>query len=135
MYRGKYTIPAAGDGKHEAELLIWTVTNESDLKGAVSELTGSFEGEGVAPREESFDGGAGTKVALTTVSGTYRFPMGPPMGKKGKRAAHVLKPEWRGAIAAVSAGDKGRWIFRIVGPEDTVRNAEGAFRALLLGLK
>jgi hypothetical protein len=134
MYRGKYSIPTSGDAKHPAEILVWTVGNDKDLVEAVTDLVGGFEGKDVQAAEDTLTAGTMT-VNVTEVAGRYKFPVGPPMGKKKKHAAHVIKDDWRAIVATVKVPKRGRWVFRLVGPSDTVMSARSAFRAMLEGLK
>lgn len=134
VYRAKYTIPTAGDAKHPAELLVWTVDSAKDLDTERRDLTEAFEGKEVDPDTESLTVGD-FDVKLTEIAGRYKFPVGPPMGKSKKRAAHMLKDDWRALLATVDAPTRGRWIFRMVGPDDTVQAARGAFRTMIQGLK
>jgi hypothetical protein len=133
-YRAKYSIPTAGDAKHPAELLVSKIGSAS-VDEKLSALLAEFEGEGVkkATREEMKVGDYTVKIL--EVGATYKFPMGPPMGPKGKRAAHVIKENWRALAAGVETNDRGNWFFRLVGPNDTVEGARSAFIAMMKGLK
>jgi len=134
VYRAKYEIPTAGDAKHPAELLVWTVDTAKELQVARNDLLAAFEGQDVDPKDETLKVGA-FDVVLTEVAGRYKFPVGPPMGKKKKHAAHVLKDDWRAIIATVDTHGRGRWVFRMVGPTDTVASARGAFRTMIQDLR
>lgn len=133
IYRGKYTIPTAGDAKHPATLLIWTVDTAKELETERADLIAAFEKRKEAPAETKKVGDF--DVTLTEVSGRYKFPVGEPMGKTKKFPAHVLKDDWRALMATVDTHGRGRWVFRVVGPSDTVASARGAFRAMIDGLK
>ena len=61
--------------------------------------------------------------------------MGPPMGPNQRRAAHVIKENWRAIGAVVITEDRGRWFFRLVGPNDTVEGTRSAFMTMLEGLQ
>lgn len=133
IYRGKYTIPTAGDAKHPATLLIWTVDTAKELETERADLVKAFEKEEVAPEETKKVGEL--EVTHTEVSGRYKFPVGEPMGKTKKFPAHVLKDDWSALMATVETQGRGRWVFRVVGPSDTVASARGAFRTMIDGLK
>lgn len=136
-YRAKYTIPTAGDAKHPAELLVTYLGTgtQADVDAKLTGLLAEFEGEGVknAKREELKVGDFTVKIM--EVGATYKFPMGPPMGPNKKRAAHVIKENWRAIGAGVETSDRGNWFFRFVGPNDTVEGARSAFMAMMRGLE
>ncbi|MEQ9324578.1 MAG: hypothetical protein RIF41_35765 [Polyangiaceae bacterium] len=133
IYRGKYTIPTAGDAKHPATLLIWTVDTAKELESERADLVAAFEKREVAPEETKKVGDFA--ITHTDVSGRYKFPVGEPMGKTKKFPAHVLKDDWRALMATVDTQGRGRWVFRLVGPGDTVASARGAFRTMVDELK
>lgn len=133
IYRGKYTIPTAGDAKHPATLLIWTVDTVKELESERADLAAAFEKSEIAPEETKKVGDF--DVTHTEVSGRYKFPVGEPMGKTKKFPAHVLKDDWRALMATVDTQGRGRWVFRLVGPDDTVASARGAFRTMIDELK
>ncbi len=136
-YRAKYTVPAQGDAAHPAELLV--TAHAKDARGALEDelrsLASSFEGPGsesVAREERDKDG---FHLTHLDVAGTYRFPMGPRMGKSKRAAAHVLKENWRALGCAVVAPDRSAWFFRLVGPRDSVAAARSAFVTMVESLE
>jgi hypothetical protein len=134
VYRAKYDIPAAGDGKHPATLLVWTVDSAKDLEKERADLVTSFEGENLEPKSDSTKVGE-LDVTFTEIAGRYKHGVGKPRGKEMKFPAHVMKDDWRAILATVDAPKRGRWVFRMVGPDDTVLAARGAFRTMIQGLK
>ena len=128
-YRAKYEVPPQGDAKHPAELLIYK-TDDADAD--LDDLTKQFEGQGAkSPTIDNKKVGP-LGVRLLEIGGTYRFPMGPAMGKQKKRhAAHVLKSDWRALGAAVATPNRGKWVFRLVGPSDTVSAAKSSFHNMI----
>jgi hypothetical protein len=135
-YRAKYTIPTTGDSKHPAELLVSKLGTgkKADVDAKLDALLAEFEGEGVkaAQRKELQVGDFVVKVL--EVGATYKFPMG-PVGPNQKRAAHVIKDNWRAIGAGVETKDRGNWFFRFVGPNDTVEGSRSAFMAMLENLR
>lgn len=129
--RGRYSIPASGAAKSAAELLVMVLDKggASELEAKLAELQSQFEGAHQIKRETLKVGDL--EVQLLEVAGTYRMPMGPAMGKAKKHAAHVLKSEWRALAAGVNTPDRGTWMFRLLGPNDSVEAARGAFRAMV----
>lgn len=136
-YRAKYTIPTTGDSKHPAELLVSKLGGgkQGDIDAKLAAVLTEFEGEGVknAQRKELTVGDYQVKVL--DVGGTYKFPMGPPVGPNQRRAAHVIKENWRALVAGVETKDRGDWFFRLVGPNDTVEGSRSAFMSMLENLE
>ncbi|MEM6791464.1 MAG: hypothetical protein AAF715_28355 [Myxococcota bacterium] len=135
--RDRYRIPTAGDAVHPATLVVQRLgrgTRAVDV--ALDELTEAFEGrkaedgkrEPKVVRRERVDGAA-LPTTLLEIRGTYRFPLGPQRG--GRAAAEVLKEDWVALAATVTADDGARWLFRLVGPSDTVDGARSAFRSMV----
>ena len=138
LYRGKYKIPKAADDKHDGELMVTHLGRGSDAKPDKSlaefqQLFESYDPDKDVKRE-TFKVGE-FEVQLLEIAGTYKFPMGPAMGKQQKHSAHVIKKDWRGIAAGVSTPKRGHWFFRMDGPSDTMKAARSPFRALLDGLK
>jgi len=140
-YRAKYTIPTSGDAKHPATLLVQNLgrgTKGSDA--ALDQLAKDFEGQKPAEGEGA---GSSPVIERTTldeathpttfleIRGTYRFPLGPR--RKGRPAAEVLKEDWVALAAVVAVPEGPRWLFRLVGPADTVDGARSAFRSMVAG--
>ena len=136
-YRGKYTIPESGDAKHKPEMLVTYLGTGKDADPAarLSRFRSDFEGPGVAEAKIEPLAAGDIKVQLLELSGTYKFPLGPPMGKRKKTAATVLKKGWRGLGAAVEAPGRGNWFFQLVGPGDAVAAARADFKTMLQGLQ
>ena len=133
--RARYGIPSAGESKHPAELLVTVVEGGVDVGSMLDELLAQFEGEEVSrARREQFTVGT-LEVELLDVGGTYKMPMGPQMGKSKKHAANVLKERWRAIAAGVKTQGRGTWMFRLLGPNDAVEAARGAFRAMIDGMQ
>jgi hypothetical protein len=132
--RARYQIPAQGDAKHPAELVVSCLGKGSraDIGARLAEAEGDFEA--ATPRREQLTAGA-IRIELLDVAGTYKYPMGPPVGPKKRPPAQVLKENWRALVAGVSTADRGAWLFRMVGPHDTVASARSAFVNLLRGLR
>ncbi len=136
-YRAKYEVPPQGNGKHPAELLVSHLGRGSnaDVSKKLAELAAQFEGAvAKSPKREQLKVGNFT-VEWLNIGGTYKFPMGPPMGRRKRHAAHVLKDNWRGLAAGVRTPKRGNWFFRMVGPEDTVQAARSAFRNMIENVK
>ena len=134
-YRAKYSVPAQGNGKHPAELLVSHLGNSAAIKTNLDALVSQFEGPTVkqALREQSKIGDF--SILWLNVGGTYKFPMGPAVGPGKRHAVHVIKDNWRFLAAGVSTPKRGHWFFRMVGPEDTVQAARSAFRNMIQTVK
>ncbi len=136
-YRGKYQIPTSGDAKHQPEMLVTYLGKgkDADPIARVARFRDAFEGPNVATAQvETIHVGELT-VRVLELAATYKFPIGPPMGKKKKSAAMVLKKNWRGLGAAVTTPKRGNWFFQLVGPDDAVAAARDDFRTMLKGLR
>lgn len=136
-YRAKYRVPPAGDDVHPAEVLVERVGRGSaeDLDESLRRWRDAFES--LAPetgREDQLTAG-GVRIRMVELAGTYKFPMGPPLGPGGRHAAHVLKPGWRGIGAGVHTPRGELFWFRLVGPDDTVAAARSAMLALLKSIR
>jgi len=128
-YRAKYSIPTQGDSKHPAELLVQRFNGPKELPIERDYYLRLFE-KTAGPQTEQLTVGD-FQVEWVEINGTYRFPMGPPMGKKRKHSAHVLKDDWSALFALVKTTKRGHWFFHMVGPADTVASARSAFRAMI----
>ncbi len=135
-YRAKYTIPAQGGAAHPAELLISTVGSDAgDADRSLADLRSDFEGAESEHPETRTVTKNGFERRELEIAGTYKFPMGPKVGKKQRVAAQMLKEHWRAAAAAVKTPSGEWWFFRLVGPDDSVQAARSAFFAMLDGLE
>jgi len=136
-YRGKYRSPAAGADKHGAELLVSRLSSPSKLPTERKLFVKLFkQGPKTAPvRVGKKAAGVGAEVEVVEVSGTYRHPMGPAIGPQKRHAAHQLKENWRGLLATVDAKARGAWVFRLIGPDDSVKAARSAFINLVENLR
>jgi hypothetical protein len=135
-YRAKYTIPAQGGAPHPAELLISTIGSDAaDADRSLAELKADFEGPGSEHPETRTVQKNGFERRELEIAGTYKFAMGPKVGKKQRAAAQMLKEHWRAAAAAVKTPAGEWWFFRLVGPDDSVQAARSAFFAMLDGLE
>jgi len=136
-YRARYTIPKAGSDKHDGELLISHLGRgaQANVDKKLAELLTLFEGYPPEQlKRETFKVGE-LEVHMMSVVGSYKFPMGPAMGKQKRHAAHVIKENWRGLAAGVITPKRGNWFFRSVGPHDTMTAAYSPFRAMLEGMR
>lgn len=134
-YRAKYQIPQSGNDKHPANLLVSRPpSSAAGTQPQLDELTAAFERHTDGPRTDAFEV-KGLSVKMLEIAGTYRFPVGPAMGKTKRHAAHVMKEGWRALAASVDAKDRGQWFFRLVGPDETVQAAKSSFRSMIKSLK
>jgi hypothetical protein len=132
-YRAKYNIPTQGDAKHPAVLLVQRFPGSKVAAAERDYLLALFE-KTDGPKTTNKTVGT-FEIELVEISGTYKFPMGPPMGKKRKHSAHVIKDDWRALTATINTKKKGYWFFRMVGPNDTIEGARSAFHAMVEGAK
>jgi hypothetical protein len=136
-YRLKAQVPPVGNDKAPADFLA-RVVGRSDGVDADAELSAffrEFDGDvGSRARREALDAG-GMAVRVVEVAGDYKQPMGPPMGPRGKHAAYVIQRGWRGIAAVAATPQRDVWLFRLVGPSDTVESARSAMHALLRSLR
>lgn len=131
LYRAKYIVPAQGDAPHPAELLVTHLGRgePSGLDAPLAELAADFELRGAAAPSPSEHERAGFLLREVEVAGTYKFPMGPKVGKR--QVAQMMKEGWRAMGVGVRTPTGELWFFRLVGPEETVKAAASPFRAML----
>ena len=135
-YRAKYSIQPRGDDKHPAEMLVTKLPKNETLESELTRISRSFEKKLSPPKRQNLKAGA-FQATLVDLDGTYKMGMGPVVpGSRGKRqAAYVLQEGWYGLAAGVDAGTKGRWLFRLVGPRETVQAARSPMLVMLRNLK
>ncbi|MBM4373877.1 MAG: hypothetical protein FJ095_02250 [Deltaproteobacteria bacterium] len=134
LYRAKYVVPAQGDAPHPAEVLV-THLGKGEVGGLdapLAELAADFEAPTDGPRRAERTS-RGFVLRELEVAGTYRFPMGPKVGKR--QVAQMMKPGWRALGVGVRAPTGELWFFRIVGPDDAVKASASPFRAMLEALE
>jgi len=137
LYRAKYSVPTAGDAKLTAEVMVSRVdaAAKGDLQKTIADFVSLFEGADKSPPKPEHFRVGDFEVTWVEVAGTYRFPMGPPVGPQKRVAAHMLKENWRGVAAGVKTKSRGSWFFRLVGPDDSVAAARSTFRTMIETLK
>ncbi len=130
LYRAKYIIPAQGDASNPAELLVTSIGAgaAAELDKPLAELRGDFEGPEVAAAPVRARQSHGFELRELEVPGTYKFPVGPRVGKRV--AATVMKERWRALGAGVRTPSGQLWFFRLVGPDDAVLAARSPFTAM-----
>ena len=131
--RAKYTIPPVGNDKVPAELQVRFLGRgpQADFDAEVRDWMAEFDGNVAADAKRREFDVAAIHVRTVEVLGTYKQPMGPPIGPRKKAAAYVIKQGWRSILAAASAGNRGVWLFRLLGPDDTVQAARSGMDDLL----
>lgn len=137
LYRAKYTVPTAGNAKLTAEVLVSKIdaNEKADLPTAAANFLRLFENTTHKnPKRERFKVGT-FDIMWIEIAGTYRFPIGPPVGPQKQAAAHVLKENWRGIVVGVKTKSRGSWLFRLVGPDDSVAAARSTFRSMIDSVK
>jgi len=136
-YRGKYRVPAAGNDKHPADALVQLVGRAptASLDTTLNRWRSSFEHVHPSTGKEQQLTAGNIRIRLVELAGTYKFPLGPPVGDEGRHAAHVLKTDWRGIGAGVRTPSGELFWFRLVGPDDTVGAARSAMMTMLESLR
>lgn len=128
-----YRVPQVGNDKEEAQLEIFFFGTGADgsPEKHFTEWFGQFDGNvGATAKRDKFSAGP-LEVEMVEVAGTYKIPLGPPVGKKKKAPMQMVKENFRLVGAVVKTPDRGNWFFKMAGPSDTVEAAKGAFRTLL----
>lgn len=128
-----YRVPSVGNDKEEAqvEIFFFGTGAEGGPDKHFTQWFGQFDGDvGPSAKREKFPAGK-LEVEMVEVSGTYKIPLGPPVGKKKKAPMQMVKENFRLVGAVVKTPDRGNWFFKMAGPNDTVEAAKGAFRTLL----
>ncbi|MBK9265356.1 MAG: hypothetical protein IPM54_36925 [Polyangiaceae bacterium] len=132
-----YRIPQVGNDKEEAtlEVFFFGTGAEGSPDKHFQSWFKQFDGdvEKTAKREK-FSAGA-LEVEMIEISGTYKIPLGPPVGPKKKAPMQMVKENFRLLGAVVKTPDRGNWFFKLAGPSDTVEAARGAWKTVLESAK
>ncbi len=133
-HRAKYRVAPVGDDKSPAQVLLSRLdaSGKAELDEHLSRWMKGFEGDDVRQggRREKRQVGS-LRIAIVEVEGSYRQPVGPPVGPGGKHAAHLIKKGWRGLAATVLTAERKAWFVEMVGPDETVQSARSGFVGLL----
>jgi hypothetical protein len=135
--RVRYTIPPVGNDAEPAELQVRFLGRgaQADFDGAVSEWAREFDGNVAADAtRQQFDVGS-IHLRTVEIAGTYQKPLGPPLGPGKRAAAYQIKKGWRSILGAADAGSRGVWLFRLLGPDDTVQAARSGMDSLLRSVR
>lgn len=135
LYRAKYIVPAQGNAPNPAEVLVTRIGSgdASGLDAPLGELRGDFEGAASKSATVQRRQLRGFSFFELEVAGTYKFPMGPKVGKR--HVAQVMKDDWRALGVGVHTPRDELWFFRLVGPDDAVQAARSSFRSMLDNLE
>jgi hypothetical protein len=135
LYRAKYIVPAQGNAPNPAEVLVTRLGrgDAAGLSAPLDELQKDFEGEASRSPVRREREARGFALRELEIAGTYKFPMGPKVGKRP--VAQVMKEGWRAIGVGVRAPNGELWFFRLVGPDDAVQAARSPFLAMLEGLE
>jgi hypothetical protein len=131
--KASYRIDKTGNDKEDAELNVYFfgTGDKGDPKKNLKEWFDFFDGNvGATGQRESFDV-HGFPVETAEAMGTYKFPIGPPVGPGGKAPMQMVKERWRLYVAVVRAPDRGNWFFKLTGPDETVQSARATLRGML----
>lgn len=132
-----YKATKAGNDKEEAEVEVYFYGTgaEGEPDKHFKEWFAQFDGNvGATAKRETFSVGS-LQVETVEVAGTYKIPLAPPVGPQKKVPMQMVKNDFRLLGAVVKTPDRGNWFFRIVGPNETVQSASGAFRGMLESAK
>lgn len=128
-----YRVPQVGNDKEEAqvEVFFFGTGAEGAPEKQFAAWFKQFDGDvGPTAKREKFSAGK-LEIETVEVSGTYKIPLGPPVGKQKKSPMQMVKENFRLLGAVVKTPDRGNWFFKMAGPSDTVEAARGAFRTTL----
>jgi hypothetical protein len=132
-----YQVPKTGNDKEDANFEVFfygtgaTGNPDKQFQAWFAQFDGNV---GQTAKRERFSVGA-FEVETVEVSGTYKIPLGPPVGPKKKAPMQMVKDNYRLLGAVVKTPDRGNWFFKMAGPSDTVEAARGAWRTLLESAK
>jgi hypothetical protein len=135
--KASYRVPQVGNDKEEAQVEIFFFG--TGAAGApdkqFSAWFAQFDGNvGPSAKRDKFSAGS-LEVEIVEVSGTYKIPLGPAMGKQKRAPMQMVKENFRLLGAVVKTPDRGNWFFKMAGPNDTVEAAKGAWRTMLESAK
>ncbi len=127
----------AGDDKEEADVEVYFFGTGApgDPEKHFNEWFEQFDGNvGATAKREKFSVGS-LECETVEVAGTYKIALAPPVGPKKRIPMQMVKNDFRLIGAVVKTPDRGNWFFKMVGPNETVQSASGAFRAMLESAK
>lgn len=131
--RAGYKVPKTGSDTEDAEVTVFFfgTGSQGDPDRLSKEWFDQFDGDAASKAaRKTLDSPAG-KVDFIEVMGTYKVPLGPPVGPKKKSPMQVVKEKWRLVGAVVHTRDRGNWFFKLVGPDETVQAARNALETSL----
>ena len=119
-----YSIPPASGDKEGAECAVFYFGpgQGGDVKANLDRWVGQFEQARIGTRAERTV--HGVKVTTVDVHGTYLAPSGPMMESQGRLEKYSL-------LGAIAEGPLGSVFFKLTGPENTVKAAQGAFDSMI----
>ena len=135
--RAGYKVPHAGSDTEDAELTVFFfgTGSQGDPDRVYQEWFDQFDADAAKTAvKKTLDSPAG-KIDTLDVMGTYKVPLGPPVGPKKKSPMQMVKEKWRLYAADVRTKDRGNWFFKLVGPDETVQASRGALEAALTASK
>ncbi len=131
--RATYKTPKAAADKEEPELSVWFygTGSKGDPKPHVEEWLRFFDGDPTHDAKHEDVTENGVAMELVEISGTYKMPIGPPVGPNKKTPMQMVKEGYAMLIGVVKTKDRGNWFFRLIGPKDSVESAKSGFRTML----
>ncbi len=135
--RAGYKVPKAGADGEDGEVTVFYfgTGSQGDPERLYKEWFEQFDGDAAAQAvRKTLDSPAG-KIDTVEVMGTYKVPLGPPVGPKKKSPMQMVKEKWRLFAAVVRTRDRGNWFFKMVGPDETVQASKNALETALQAAK
>jgi hypothetical protein len=131
--KASYRIDKVGNDKEDAELNVYFfgTGDKGDPARNFKEWFAQFDGDVASTAQRESFSAHGLPVETVEVKGTYKFPLGPPVGPGKKAAVQMVKNDWRLCGAVVRTTDRGNWFFKLTGPDETVQSVRSALRGLL----
>ena len=133
--KASYKVDKVGADKEDAtvDVLFFGTGAKGDVEKNFKEWYGQFDGNvGASAKREKLASDSGLEIDLVETSpSTFKVPLTPPVGPKKQAPVQMVKNGWRMRGAAVRTTDRGTWLFRMVGPDETVQAAQSSFRALV----
>jgi hypothetical protein len=124
MRLATYQIPASGGDDVPGELTVFNFAGGGgDIAANLSRWVGQFDSEGRTVEAKSGTVGD-KKYVISTITGTYHKPIGPPIRRQTEDVAG-----YRMVNVILTLPDGNVYYLKMVGPDATIKAQEQAFRA------
>ena len=131
--KASYRTEPVGNDKESADVtvLFFGTGSRSESEPVFKEWFNDFDGNLAKEAKRERFQTHGLEIEIVEGAGTFKQGLGPKIGGNRRSPVQMVKKSFRMVGAAVKTQDRGTWFFRMIGPDETVQSARGAFRSLL----